>query len=393
MDSSLRKTAIKPSEIVEATNPGLPRILFVPCYRAEAEANGVIGSTLLISLRKEKWSAGRCPTPEICRHRLLGGPLGDLVGRFAAKFQYLRNLIRLIPRHQIVHLDCGAPASIVRMALPALILTKFFGKKAVIQFHSAPAEQFFEQLGNWFHPILRAADKLVVGSRYLQKVIARSHLSATRMTTPVDMAEINHRTISRLQPNILMYCPLEDDYNLTCALKGFRLVKQKYPRSELTIAGDGPQYENLEHFVEKHRIYGVKFVKVDDPQIVHELYHQADLYLHSATVDESPASIVMAFAAGLPVVTTDADGLLHLVRDRANALVVPVNDHVALADRIIELIENSDLTQQLSGQGLAEAIKFGWSRVRQDWVNLYQSLVSEQAESPVSDSLTSPVKN
>ncbi|MCP4606310.1 MAG: glycosyltransferase family 4 protein, partial [Proteobacteria bacterium] len=49
-------------------------------------------------------------------------------------------------------------------------------------------------------------------------------------------------------------------------------------------------------------------------------------------------------------------------------------DHVAVADSIIELIENSELAEKFSQQGRTLARKYTWARVRQDWVNLYAEL-------------------
>ncbi len=98
------------------------------------------------------------------------------------------------------------------------------------------------------------------------------------------------------------------------------------------------------------------------------------MYLHPAVVDESPAGLVKAFAAGLPVVAADADGVLHLVRDSFSGLLVAVGDHVGLADSMIELVENTELTEKLSLQGKIEARKHTWSRLRQDWVNLYANI-------------------
>jgi glycosyltransferase involved in cell wall biosynthesis len=56
-------------------------------------------------------------------------------------------------------------------------------------------------------------------------------------------------------------------------------------------------------------------------------------------------------------------------------VVATDGDHVGLADRIIELIEDPALAEKLSINGRFEAQKYTWSRVRQDWVNLYANLL------------------
>ena len=63
-----------------------------------------------------------------------------------------------------------------------------------------------------------------------------------------------------------------------------------------------------------------------------------------------------------------------MVRDGVSALITAAGDHVAVADAIIELVENPELTGKLSRQGVGEARKYSWVRMRQDWVNLYTGL-------------------
>jgi glycosyltransferase involved in cell wall biosynthesis len=263
-----------------------------------------------------------------------------------------------------------------RLALPALVLARFFGKKAVLHLTSPDTEHFLDSRGGWFHPMLKAADAIVVGSRYLQKTTCRARLDSTILTSPVDVEAIQHRVRRDLQPRILVDCDLEPGRNVACALKAFRLVKQKYPRAEITVIGEGSRFDALHRLGASFNVHGISFVGRLALSEIGLVYGDHDLFLIASSQDESPPSLVRAFAAGLPVVTTDADGLLHMVRDRVNALVVPINDHAGLADRIIELVEDNDLTAKLSLQGKKEAARYSWTRVRQDWVNLYLKMAS-----------------
>jgi phenylacetate-CoA ligase len=170
-------------------------------------------------------------------------------------------------------------------------------------------------------------------------------------------------------------CSLEPESDVVGALRAFRLVKQKYPRAEMVVVGDGTLRSRLLNKVDTERLHGIEFVGTVDQSRRADLYRDCDVYLNPSLLDESPTSLVYAFASGLPVVTTDADGLLHMVRAGVSALVSPMGDHVGLADSVIELIENPELVRRLSEQGRNEARKYVWSRVRQDWVNLYRRLV------------------
>jgi glycosyltransferase involved in cell wall biosynthesis len=290
------------------------------------------------------------------------------------RLRALQAMIRLIPRYDLVHISCHSARQIVREGLPALVLARFFGKRAVINFSSAETEQLLDQRRKSIMPFLRLADTIVVGSRYLQKAFSRVGLETRVIIQPRTLEDFEHRIRTTLQPKILVDCALEPDLNVGGAIRACKLVKQKYPRAELIVVGTGSEASNLAESVQRDSFYGVEFRSRLSRTETVELYHQCDLLLHTPMVDESPTSLVRAFAAGLPIVATDADGLLPMVRDGVSALVVAAGDHVALADAVIELIENQELTEKLSRQGATEAKKYTWARVRQDWVNLYTEL-------------------
>jgi glycosyltransferase involved in cell wall biosynthesis len=381
MTSSDKSLAVRPGDLAHVRESAFPSILYVRCGADPADHESPdYRPSLIDGLAAESWA--------VAYYEASTGPIGDLtrplierlIDRLNAKFVFLRHMIRFIPNHDIIHIETAGQAtigarSIARLALPALVIAKFFGKKAVLHFAGADAETFLDRQGGWFHGILKSADRIVVGSRYLQKAVASAHLEARQLVTAHNLAPFRHRIITTLQPKILLVSPLEGPYNVSCAVKAFYLVKQKYPRAEMMVAGEGSLGPDLQHLVRRNNIWGIEFLGRCSDERLRELYRQADLYLHSASVDESPVAIIRALASGLPVVTTDADGVLHIVRDRQSALIAAVGDHVALADNIIELVEHPELVERLSRQGKREAVKYTFARVRQDWVNVYTELV------------------
>ena len=376
-----KSIAVQPGELEAQTDSVYPRILYVRCGATCPDGSTPTARPALIEgLAGESWTVGFHEAGAGSSVDWARPALRAIAARVRAKFAFLKHLVRSIPRYDVVHIEASGHATsgtrtIARLALPTLILTKFFGKQAILQFSGAEAETFLDRQGAWFHPVLKAADRIVVGSRYLQKAVGHARLEARRINAAIDTSTVVHRVIRQPQPRILLVSPLERAYNVSCAIRAFGLVKQKYPRAELLIVGEGSRGPALQRLVRDSNLWGIEFLGECSAEQTRALYPDTDLYLHSASVDESPASFIQAFAAGLPIVTTDADGLLHMVRDRHNALIATVGDHVGLADRIIEMIETPDLTEKLSRQGKREADCYAWSRVRQDWVNLYTELV------------------
>jgi glycosyltransferase involved in cell wall biosynthesis len=64
-----------------------------------------------------------------------------------------------------------------------------------------------------------------------------------------------------------------------------------------------------------------------------------------------PLTILEAMASGLPVVATPVGGTPELVKDGVNGYLVPVNDHDALANSIIKLLDNPSLAEKMGQRG------------------------------------------
>lgn len=351
-------------------------LLYVDCEAPAMVFDQSSAAALLRGLASENWEITYMEAREKGKTSDRGF-LAGLPARFYHKYRYLRKLALSIRNHDVVCIGASDSRAMIRLALPALVLARFFGKAAALRFDYPQAEQFLEKRGAWFRTMLKAGSPILVGSRYLEKAVGRYKLSAQRIAGPVDFDGLEHRVISQPQPKMLISCPLEPGYNVVCLLRAFEIVKQKFPRAELVIEGDGSEYRKLKRWVEKGKLHGVEFVRAGNLTELNALYKECDLYVHSASSDESPTAIVRAFAAGLPVVTTDADGLLHMVRDGSSALVVPVNDHVAMANRILDLVQDEVLCRKLSEQGEVEIRRHTWTRVRQDWINFFNRIDSE----------------
>ena len=157
--------------------------------------------------------------------------------------------------------------------------------------------------------------------------------------------------------------------------KAFQLVKQKYPRAEIVIIGEGSLKGDLKTLVKRERISGVYFIGQVSSNEMPNYYDTADIYVNPSTIDDFPVSIIEAMASGLPVITTDAGGILEMVTDGEDALVVPINSHVAIADRIIELVENKGLVTGLSQKARENVTRFDLKEYQKNLAVIYRSLM------------------
>ncbi|HYG81012.1 MAG TPA: glycosyltransferase, partial [Pyrinomonadaceae bacterium] len=190
-----------------------------------------------------------------------------------------------------------------------------------------------------------------------------------------------------LRPVFLANRNLEPLYNVGCVLRAFALVQRRYPEARLTVAGDGSQRAELEKLARELGLRHTKFLGQVAPGEMPRLYDEADIYLNGSEVDNMPLSILESFAAGLPVVTTDAGGIPHVVADGETGLLAGVGDHEALAGGAMRLLEDGALAARLAGRALEECRRYSWAAVRGEWLEVYEGLARERAAA-VKDSAT-----
>jgi glycosyltransferase involved in cell wall biosynthesis len=90
-----------------------------------------------------------------------------------------------------------------------------------------------------------------------------------------------------------------------------------------------------------------------------------------------PKSLIEACAIGRPIITTDAPGCRECVKDNYNGFLVPVKDHVLLAQRIDQLIADPELRARMGKNSRAYAEKnFSIENVVQQTLGIYYQLLT-----------------
>lgn len=319
----------------------------------------------------------------------LPGPLRGLqrvkyVRTVATSAAYAASLLRRVPGYDVVHAFSASYTSYLLAPLPALAVGKLFGKRTVLNYRSGEAD---DHLANWRTAVptmRRLADVIAVPSGYLVDVFARHGLSAESIFNFVDLDRFPHRERATARPLFFSNRNLEPLYNVGCTLEAFALVQREVPGARLVVAGDGSGRPALEARVRELGLTGVEFVGRVPNARMGALYDAADVYLNSPDIDNMPGSIIEAYAAGVPVVTTDAGGIPYIVRHEETGLMVPRGDHRAMAAAALRLLRERGLAHRLSSRARAECLeRYVWPAVRDEWVALYERLAGRDAAAPV----------
>ncbi len=298
---------------------------------------------------------------------------------FVTSLLYGISLITRVDKYDLIHVFSASYFSFVLAPTPALLVARLYGKKTVLNYRSGEAE---DHLTRWRRSALRTirlADQVVVPSGYLVDVFASFGLHARSISNFLESGRFFFRRRSPLRPLFLSNRNFEPLYNVGCILRAFALIQKRYPEARLTLAGDGSQRTNLEKLASELGLREVLFLGRVDPTRMPALYDANHIYLNSPNIDNMPGSIIEAFTAGLPVVTTNAGGIPYIVTDGETGLIVQRGDHEGMAACAIRLLEDEAWAVKIAEKAREESRKYTWGSVRNEWLNLYFGLVDNGA--------------
>jgi glycosyltransferase involved in cell wall biosynthesis len=160
-------------------------------------------------------------------------------------------------------------------------------------------------------------------------------------------------------------------YAVDNTIEAFAQVRGRFSDATLTVAGFGSEERRLRELATARAAGAVRFIGRVEPRDMPPLLDEADIFLNSSIVDNQPLSVLEAFAAGLPVVTTPTGDIANMVRDDETGRVVPPGNPAAMANAAISLLEEPSRAARIARQATTELEKHSWKYVRERWKAVY----------------------
>jgi L-malate glycosyltransferase len=284
-------------------------------------------------------------------------------------------LIVRLPRYDIVQVYAASYFSFLLTPAPAILIAKLYGKRVILHYHSGEAE---DHLSHWYWmaaPLIRLADVVIAPSGYLVDVFARFGLRAQAIFNVAALDEYRFRGRRPLRPVFFTGRSHEPLYNVPCVLRAFALIQRRYPEARLTVGGDGGERRRLEQLARELKLRNTTFTGLIPSDRMPAFYDAHDIYLTATDIDNMPNSIIECFAAGLPVVTTNAGGVPYIVRHEETGLMIERDNHEALAANAARLLEDQELAAAIARRAREECAQYAWPLIKGQWLAVYRDLV------------------
>jgi L-malate glycosyltransferase len=255
-------------------------------------------------------------------------------------------------------------------------LGKKSGQKIVMILRGGDMPKFARRYPNWTRRVLQRATRIIAPSDYLLRDLAWLGLDIQVIPNVLKVANYPYQHRTQLQPRLLWMRSFHEIYNPRLAVEMLSCVKLDIPEVRLTMAGpDKGLLTKVQALVnEKGLVDQVVFPGFLDFHDKLAAGAQHDIYLNTNRIDNMPVSVMEMAAMGLPIVATNVGGIPDLLTHRETGLLVPENDHEAMAEAVKHLLKEPELAGNLSANGRELAESCSWELVYPKWKQLLSNL-------------------
>jgi glycosyltransferase involved in cell wall biosynthesis len=304
------------------------------------------------------------------------------VRTIVTQLAYWPSLVRELPRADVVHIFSASYFSFLLAPLPAVLVARAIGRPVVLNYRSGEAPDHLRR-SRIARAVLAGVDRNVVPSRFLADVLASFGIPSRIVPNIVDLDRFAFRLRRPLRPCLVSTRNLEKLYNVSCTLRAFALVQARHPEATLTLVGGGSEEAALRELARGLGLRGVTFAGRVAPAEIWRSYAEADLYVQTPDIDNMPASVLEAFASGLPVVATRVGGVPAMLTHGVHGLLAPPDDHEAVAGHVLRLLADPDLAEAVAARARAACSQCTWASVREQWITLYEQAMTDQVVAAV----------
>jgi glycosyltransferase involved in cell wall biosynthesis len=169
---------------------------------------------------------------------------------------------------------------------------------------------------------------------------------------------------------------LHDSKGNEYLVEAARHVVDAYPKARFILFGEGPLQPALEAQAAALGL-GDRFIFGGFVKDVGRALWSFDLSVFPSLWEGTPLTVFEAMAAGRPIVSTDADGLVDVLTADVDALIVPRRDARALADAMLRLIADPAERARLAAAGRETSREYDIAAFVRKMERLYEILHRE----------------
>lgn len=190
----------------------------------------------------------------------------------------------------------------------------------------------------------------------------------------IDIEKFQHNISEPREKHTILYIGrLEKRKGVLYLLKAFRQLQTIHPEAKLVIAGDGPDRNKLENYVELNDIDNVEFLGFIDEAKKIQLLAITTIYCSPAIYGESFGIVLLeAMAAGAVTVAGNNPGYTGVMKDTGAISITNVKDIDEFARKLQLLMMDYELRKLWTSWSSEYVTQFNYERIAELYLKVYK---------------------
>jgi glycosyltransferase involved in cell wall biosynthesis len=177
-------------------------------------------------------------------------------------------------------------------------------------------------------------------------------------------------------PTVLYVGRIKRYKSVDVILRAMPEVLVRIPEARLAIVGAGDNIEELKRLARDLNIEGrvifTGFVATEEKV---DWMRRSHVIVNPSPREGWGLTNIEAGACGTPAAASDADGLRDSVQDGVTGLLFPYGDHRALAERVVRLLSDKSLLEEMSRHAVERALTFTWENAARETMEIADAIV------------------
>lgn len=146
---------------------------------------------------------------------------------------------------------------------------------------------------------------------------------------------------------------------------------------EWRVAGNKNSFSFFEHIIGlRHSDLNINLLGFINANEVAKELSEADVYVHTSIIDNSPNSLCEAQLIGCPVIATNVGGIPQLVDNGKTGLLFPYNEPHTLAFTLMNIFGNKIQLEKLSKNEIsASIIRHDEQKIMHRLIDIYSEII------------------
>jgi len=177
-----------------------------------------------------------------------------------------------------------------------------------------------------------------------------------------------------IEKQILMVGRLSPEKGIERLIPIASIIKEKFSDWKIIILGDGPERHSLEEQIKRADLNDFIFLKgaVKDVQ---SYYLSSSIYIMTSHFEAFPMVLLEAQSFGLPIISYNCpEGPAQIVDSNINGFLIDNGNSNDFSEKVLMLIENKELRQDMGKNGKNNANKFSEEKILLQWESLINKL-------------------